>query len=194
MSIVTYKFLFAEFARSQSENPEGERSKRLKFNTPGSPAVYLAYTFEDWSMATAAAHALALCGKDIFTDWLTARLFTLDEQGEMHLRAKLGFPDSWLIALISERTKELGRVKWALDMAREAGPQGHHAVLPVRFESVDWTPPLMFAEYPRIEERRSELCRIAPGSSFRLPLKRWFQPAERDWRPGQVLPDSHQPL
>ena len=176
MGIVTYKYLFAGFGRSLSADPDGTRSKRLKFEEPGFPAVYLAYTFEDWSMATTAAHALAMCGVDIYTDWLAARLFTLDEQGELRLRIKLDLPNARLVALMSERTKDFERLRKVLDLARETMQRGRYAVLPVRFESTDWDPPPAFAEYPRIELHGHDLVFIAPNSTYHLPLRRWFRP------------------
>lgn len=175
MSILTSESLFARFASSLAEDETGKRSKLLKYQTDGAPTVYLAYVFEDWGMAGEAAGALATCGADIHCDWSAARLFDVNQDEVERLRIKLGNPDAWLVALVSERTKDIERIRWALDLARETMQRGRFALLPVRCEPPDWTLPAELRGYPRIEARGDDLVRISPESTYQLPLRRWFR-------------------
>jgi hypothetical protein len=93
------------------------------------------------------------------------------------LRYRLGLPDVWLVALISERAMDTDRLLQVLEMARETIPQRHYAVLPVRHEAMDWNLPTAFAAYPRIEARGDDLVVIRPDSPYHLPFCRWLRPA-----------------
>jgi hypothetical protein len=174
MSILTYQALFERFTRTLAEDETGTRSTRLKFPTDGAPTVYLAYVFEDWGMASIAAGALATCGVDIYADWSAARLFEPDEAATEALRDRLGRMDAWLVALVSERTKNLERLRAVLDLGWKTVQAGRYALLPVRYESPDWKLPPRLAVYPRIESRGDDLVRIAAGSTYQIPLRRWF--------------------
>jgi len=175
LSIITYQSLFARFALAQAEAATGKRSRYLRFRTAGAPTVYLAYAFEDWGMVSTVARSLATCGVNIHPDLSAGCLF--EEGGDMmeRLRRRLGMPDSWLVALMSERTNDLDRLTWVLDMAREATLPGRYALMPVRYKADDWLPPREFAKHPRIETHRSDLVCVSPGSASKLPLYRWFR-------------------
>ena len=91
------------------------------------------------------------------------------------LRDRLSLPDAWLVAIVSERAKDLDRLLWVLDLAREKMQQRHYAVLPVRHESMDWNLPAAFTAYPRIETRGDDLVIVWPDTPYRLPLRRWLR-------------------
>jgi hypothetical protein len=176
VSIITYKSLFARFARSLAKDDSNTKSKRLKFETPGAPTIYLAHVFEDWDMASPAADALAACGVDTHVDWCCGRMFTeFDEKAELMLSTRLGLPWSWLVVLVSERTPPGGRIQWVLELERETLPPARFALLPVHYGTDDWPLPEDLAGYPRIEEMGDDLCVTgsAPGAS--LPLCAWLR-------------------
>ena len=150
-------------------------SKRQKYPAAGLPTVYMAYVFEDWDLAGKAADALGTYGVDICCEWSSARLFSLKEKDAELLRYKLGEPYAWLVAVISEQTKDVGPLEWVMELARETMDKQHYAVLPVRYESVDWNPPPTFASFPRVEARGNDLVVVWPDSTYQLPLRRWFR-------------------
>jgi hypothetical protein len=176
MSIVTFKNLFARACRSWAVGDIATPSKRLKYPTGGAPTMYLTHVFADWDLEAHAADALATYGVDIYVEWSSGRLFDdFDVKAAEHLRSRIGFPDDWLVALISERAKDTYRLLKVLDMARESMLPHRFAVLPVRFESMDWNPPPAFIAYPRIEERSDDLHIVWPNSTYHLPLRRWLR-------------------
>jgi hypothetical protein len=175
LSIVTYQSLYARFARAQAEAATGKRSKYLRYRTAGAPTVYFAYGFEDWGMVNTVARALATCGVDIHADLSAGSLFKKGGDSMERLRGRLGMPDAWLVALLSERTKDFDRLTWVLDVARETTLPGRYALLPVRYEADDWILPREFVKYPRIETHRNELVRVSPGAATKLPLSRWLR-------------------
>jgi len=178
VSVITYKSLFARFTKSLAEGDSAPKSKRLKFETAGAPAVYLAYTIEDWDLVSPAAAALAGCGVDAFTDWVFGRLFAeFDHEAANQLRARLGLAGSWLVVLASECTPLTGRIPWVLELAQEVLSPGLYAVLPVRFGPADWSLPPELERYPRIEEIDDDLCVTVPGSRAPIPLSRWLRPS-----------------
>jgi hypothetical protein len=178
MGIITYQSLFARACRSWAEGETAPPSKRQKYPAKGLPTVYFAYVFEDWAMAGTAADALGTYGTDIYAEWSAARLFDFDEKAAERLRYQLGLPDTRLVAIISERAKDLDRLLWVLELARETMQRRHYALLPVRYEAMDWNPPPALAAYPRIEERRDDLVMVMPDSTYHLPLGRWLRPRD----------------
>ena len=175
MSILTYKSLFARACRSWAEGESTPPSKRLKYPAAGAPTVYLAYVFEDWSMAGTAADALGTYGVDIYADWSAARLDDFDEKAAERLSLKLAEPDAWLVACVSERSKDTDPLRWVLEIARAAMDRRRYALLPVRYELRDWNPPAIFSDSPRIEERLDDLVIVRPDSTYLLPLRRWLR-------------------
>jgi hypothetical protein len=175
LSIVTYQSLYARFARAQAEAATGKRSKYLRYRTAGAPTVYIAYTFEDWGMVSTVARALATCDVNLHPDLSAGSLFKKGGSSLERLRGRLEMPDAWLVALLSERTRDLDRLALVLDMARQTMPPSRFALLPVRYRADDWKVPRAFARYPRIETYRSDLVRVSPRSATRLPLCRWFR-------------------
>lgn len=177
MSIVTYQSLYARFARAQAEAATGKRSKFLRYRTAGAPTVYIAYTFEDWGMVETVARALATCEVDIHADRSAGSLFKKGGVSMERLRGRLEMPDAWLVALVSERTRDTERIAWVLDTARETTLPGRYALLPVRYKEDDWILPREFSRYPRIETHRNDLVRVSTRSAARVPLCRWFRTA-----------------
>ena len=177
MSILTHKSLFARSCRTWAEGESAPPSKRQKYPADGTPTVYLAYVFEDMSMAGTVADALGSYGVDIYADWSAAQLTDLDEKAAERLRYQLGLSDAWLVALISERAKDTDRLLWVLELARETMARRQYAVLPVRYESMGWSLPTSFAAFPRLEARGSDLEIVWPDSPYHLPLCRWLRPS-----------------
>ncbi|GEM_PF-1864457 len=174
LSIVTYQSLYARFARARAEAAVGKRSSYLRYRTAGAPTVYLAYAFEDWGMVSTAARALATCGVNIHPDLSAGSLFKKGGYNMERLRDRLVMPDAWLVALLSERTRDTERLTWVLDVARATALPGRYALLPVRYEEDEWILPREFSKYPRIEVHRNELVRVSPRAAAKLPLCRWF--------------------
>ena len=171
------------------------RSKRLKFETAGAPTVYLAYTIEDWNLASPAAAALAACGVDIYAEWSCGQLFEgFDAAAADRLRTRIGMHGSWLVVLVSERTPLNDRIPWVLELARETMPPNRFAVLPVLFEADDWSLPQVYDGFPRIEELGDDLCVIGPDPGVPAPLRRWFRAAasQGPFRP-EPDPDAASP-
>jgi hypothetical protein len=176
VSIITYKSLFARFARSLAKDESNSGSKRLKFETSGAPTIYLAYTIEDWDLASPAADALAGCGVDIHADWTLGRLFTeFDDEAAILLRTRLSLAGSWLVVLVSERTPPGGRIQWVLELARETLSPARFAVLPVHHGTDDWSLPRDLAGFPRIEEKGDDLCVTGPAPGASLLLHDWLR-------------------
>ena len=126
-------------------------------------------------VAGTAADALGTCGVDIYADWSSAQLFKFDEKAAERLSMKLAEPGSRLVACVSEKSRDTDRLLSVLELARQTMAQRHYAVLPVRYESMDWTLPSAFAAFPRIEARADDLEIVWPDSPYRLPLRRWLQ-------------------
>jgi hypothetical protein len=176
LSIISYKSLFGRFARSLAAAGSGPKSKRLKFETAGAPTVYLGYTIEDWDLASPAAGALAGCGVDIFPEWTSAQLFKgFDDDAENRLQARLGLDGSWLVVLISERTPQIGRIPWVLELARDTMPPSHYAILPVRYGPDAWSLPQFYEGHPRIEELGDDLCVMGLSPDLPRPLSQWLR-------------------
>jgi len=121
------------------------------------------------------ARALATGGVNIHADLSAGSLFKKGGDSMERLRGRLGMPDAWLVALLSERTRDLDRLAWVLEMARETMLANRYALLPVRYKDDDWILPHEFSRYPRIETHRNDLVRVSPRAAARLPLCRWFR-------------------
>ena len=172
---MTYKSLFARFARSLGEGERAPRSRQLKFQTPGAPTIYLAHVFEDWGLVSQAGGALAVCGVDVYADWLFGRMLDdFDREAEDRLRRRLGRKGSWLAVLVSELTPLGGRISWVLELAQAVMPRSRFALLPVQMGADEWRLQPELERFPRIEEVDGDLCVVGADSRGPVPLSRWL--------------------